>query len=127
MGLRTFLISCVSLRSNCVLLSLLTTVPKLRRIIKLSSCCVIIFILFSELITNSFTSLSEIAMKSPMTPRTIELFKQNSGNGLLDLLAPEVFYQIMICLEPQDIRMCMCVSKKWKVSEIPLTKPPQAL
>lgn len=66
-------------------------------------------------------------MKSPMTPRTLELFKQNSGNGLLDLLAPEVFYQIMINLEPQDIRMCMCVAKKWKVSEIPLTKDQQAL
>ena len=62
-----------------------------------------------------------------MTPKTLELFKDNSGNSLLDLLAPEVFYQIMIYLEPQDIRMCMCVSKKWKVSEIPLTKTQQAL
>lgn len=56
-------------------------------------------------------------MKSPMTPRTLELFKQhNSGNGFLDLVAPEVFYQIMVYLQPKDIRMCMCVSKKWKVS-----------
>ena len=54
-------------------------------------------------------------MKSPMTPRTLELFKQCSGNGLLDLIAPEVFYQIMVYLEPNDLRTCMCVSKKWKV------------
>lgn len=58
-----------------------------------------------------------------MTPSTLELFKHSSENGLLDVLAPEVFYQIMISLEPQDIRMCMCVSKKWKVSTIPLTSP----
>lgn len=57
-------------------------------------------------------------MKSPMTPRTLELFKQASGNnGVLDLIAPEVFYQIMVYLEPKDIRTCMCVSKKWKVCE----------
>ena len=77
------------------------------------------FILISELRTNCNTSsrLFDIAMKSPMTPRTLELFKQhNSGNGFLDLVAPEVFYQIMVYLQPKDIRMCMCVSKKWKVS-----------
>ena len=57
-------------------------------------------------------------MKSPMTPRTLEVFYQNScGNGLLDLIAPEVFYQIVVNLEPKDIRVCMCVSRKWRVSK----------
>jgi len=96
---------------------------------KLSSDYVILYTVFrahhKQLL--HLASSPDIAMKSPMTPRTLELFKQNSGNGLLDLLAPEVFYQIMINLEPQDIRMCMCVSKKWKVSKIPLTKGRQAL
>lgn len=56
-------------------------------------------------------------MKSPLTPRTLELFYQNKGgNGVLDLLAPEVFYQIMVNLELEDIRICMCVCKKWRVS-----------
>ncbi|RMX61143.1 hypothetical protein pdam_00016685 [Pocillopora damicornis] len=55
-------------------------------------------------------------MKSPLTPRTLEIFYQNNGgNGLLDLLAPEVFYQIMVNLELKDIRICMCVCKKWRL------------
>ena len=53
-------------------------------------------------------------MKIAMTPRTLEfLIKQ--GNGVLDIVAPEVFYQIMMFLQPKDLRVCMCVSKKWKV------------
>ena len=55
-------------------------------------------------------------MKTPLTPRTLDLFKQK-GNGTLDLIAPEVFYKIMVFLQPKDIQTCMCVSKKWKVSE----------
>ncbi|KAM7441833.1 hypothetical protein ABFA07_009158 [Porites harrisoni] len=53
-------------------------------------------------------------MKIAMTPRTLEfLIKQ--GNGVLDIVAPEVFYQIMMFLQPKDLRVCMCVSKKWKL------------
>ena len=68
---------------------------------------------------NQWSSLSNkfCDMKSPLTPRTLEIFYQNNGgNGLLDLLAPEVFYQIMVNLELKDIRICMCVCKKWRVS-----------
>ena len=53
-------------------------------------------------------------MKIAVTPRTLE-FLIRQGNGVLDIVAPEVFYQIMMFLQPKDLRVCMCVSKKWKV------------
>jgi len=59
-------------------------------------------------------SFQNFTMKIAMTPRTLEfLIKQ--GNGVLDIVAPEVFYHIMMFLQPKDLRVCMCVSKKWKV------------
>ena len=57
-------------------------------------------------------------MKLPITKRTLQLFEQYRGfNGGFDSVAPELFYQVMMFLEPKDVTVCMCVSKTWKVRD----------